>query len=126
MRRRARPPPICAFTATARSRRCRPKRISPSPPDRRRRSTVSRWVLISIRTGRPRSSSRLASLEAAGRLRLTGPGIEREARLGIIGLSPGFWAERAALAPLFPRGLDLIVTCGDLLAAIPRTTLVEV
>jgi alpha-D-ribose 1-methylphosphonate 5-triphosphate synthase subunit PhnH len=68
----------------------------------------------------------VATLEAAGRLRLTGPGIEREARLGIIGLSPGFWAERAALAPLFPRGLDLIVTCGDLLAAIPRTTLVEV
>jgi alpha-D-ribose 1-methylphosphonate 5-triphosphate synthase subunit PhnH len=67
----------------------------------------------------------VASLEAGGRLRLAGPGIEREARLGI-DLSPGFWAERAALAPLFPRGIDLIVTCGEFLAAIPRSTLVEV
>ena len=64
-------------------------------------------------------------LGEAGTLRLTGPGIEDSSRLGITGLKPGFWAERAALAPLFPRGLDLILTCGDRLAALPRTTIIE-
>jgi alpha-D-ribose 1-methylphosphonate 5-triphosphate synthase subunit PhnH len=66
----------------------------------------------------------VARLDAAGPLRLTGPGIEHERHLGIVGIAPGFWAERAALATLFPRGLDLIVTSGDRLAALPRTTIV--
>jgi alpha-D-ribose 1-methylphosphonate 5-triphosphate synthase subunit PhnH len=67
----------------------------------------------------------VTALDQDGGLRLSGPGIEDTARLGVTGLRPGFWAERAALAPLFPRGLDLILTCGDRLAAIPRTTSVE-
>jgi alpha-D-ribose 1-methylphosphonate 5-triphosphate synthase subunit PhnH len=67
----------------------------------------------------------VAGLEADGALRLTGPGIEREMPLAIAGLPSGFWAGRAALAPLFPRGLDLIVACGDRLAAVPRTTSVS-
>ena len=65
------------------------------------------------------------ALDQDGPLRLSGPGIQDEARLGVIGLLSGFWQERAALAPLFPRGLDLILTCGDRLAAIPRTTRIE-
>ena len=67
----------------------------------------------------------VAALGEAGTLRLSGPGIEDRSRLGITGLKPGFWAERAALAPLFPRGIDLILTCGDRLAALPRTTIIE-
>ena len=67
----------------------------------------------------------VASLSADGPLTLSGPGIRERARLGAAGLPDGFWAARAALAPLFPRGLDLILTCGDRLAAVPRTTVIE-
>jgi alpha-D-ribose 1-methylphosphonate 5-triphosphate synthase subunit PhnH len=58
-------------------------------------------------------------LEPAG-ARLTGPGIAGEARLSLPATAP-FRANRA----LFPLGLDLILTCGDRLAAIPRSTFVE-
>ena len=67
----------------------------------------------------------VAALAEAGGLLLTGPGIRATARLRVAGLRAGFWTERAALAPLFPRGLDVILTCGDRLAALPRTTRVE-
>jgi alpha-D-ribose 1-methylphosphonate 5-triphosphate synthase subunit PhnH len=67
----------------------------------------------------------VAALGEPGTLRLSGPGIQKSSHLGITGLKQGFWAERAALAPLFPRGLDLILTCGDRLAALPRTTTIE-
>ena len=67
----------------------------------------------------------VASLTADGPLTLSGPGIRERARLGATGLTADFWAARAALAPLFPRGLDLILTCGDRLAAVPRTTVIE-
>jgi alpha-D-ribose 1-methylphosphonate 5-triphosphate synthase subunit PhnH len=53
---------------------------------------------------------------------LSGPGIADTARLDVSGLPERFWAERALLAELFPRGLDVILTCGRSLAALPRTT----
>lgn len=53
---------------------------------------------------------------------LRGPGIRGDARLGVAGLPARFWAERAALAELFPRGVDLLFVCGDALAAVPRST----
>lgn len=52
--------------------------------------------------------------------RLTGPGIEDEARLSLP--ETGFFAANRAR---FPRGLDLFLCCGDRLAAVPRSTLVE-
>jgi alpha-D-ribose 1-methylphosphonate 5-triphosphate synthase subunit PhnH len=52
--------------------------------------------------------------------RLTGPGIADSARLSL----PDPAAFRAN-ARLFPCGLDVILTCGDRLAALPRTTRVE-
>jgi alpha-D-ribose 1-methylphosphonate 5-triphosphate synthase subunit PhnH len=64
-------------------------------------------------------------LTAGDGLRLTGPGIETEHRLKIAGLPSTFWRERARSQVLFPRGIDLILTDGDRLAALPRTTLVE-
>lgn len=58
-------------------------------------------------------------LDATGP-RLTGPGIQTEARLSL----PETSAFRANAA-LFPLGFDTILTCGDRLAALPRTTNVE-
>lgn len=52
--------------------------------------------------------------------RLTGPGIEREIRLSLPETA-AFQANRA----LFPLGFDTILTCGNRLAALPRSTRVE-
>ncbi|UYV37827.1 phosphonate C-P lyase system protein PhnH [Rhodobacteraceae bacterium D3-12] len=51
---------------------------------------------------------------------LTGPGIERQARLSL----PEIEAFRRNRA-LFPQGLDFYFTSGEALAALPRTTIVE-
>ena len=67
----------------------------------------------------------VADLTADGDLLLSGPGIDGSARLGVTGLPPEFWTRRAALAPLFPCGLDILLTAGDRLAALPRTTVVQ-
>jgi alpha-D-ribose 1-methylphosphonate 5-triphosphate synthase subunit PhnH len=40
----------------------------------------------------------------------------------VTGVPTRFWDERAALAELFPRGLDILFVCGDKLAALPRST----
>lgn len=58
----------------------------------------------------------LPRLEAAG-ARLTGPGIRDAAALSLPEVA-GF----AANAARFPLGLDFILTAGDRLAALPRTT----
>lgn len=63
---------------------------------------------------------RAAAGEAA--LVLRGPGIESEHRLAVGGLDARFWDARAALAPAYPCGVELLLACGDRLAAIPRTT----
>ena len=62
----------------------------------------------------------VAALESGG-MALAGPGIDGEAQLGA-GLPRPFLAECATLRALHPLGLDLILTCGDRLAAVPRTT----
>lgn len=49
--------------------------------------------------------------------RLTGPGIATEAFLSLPDLDALRWN-----AARFPLGLDLLFTCGDRLAALPRTT----
>lgn len=66
-------------------------------------------------------------IEVAGLTRdygalLRGPGIRDETRLGVMGLPERFWTERAALAEVFPRGLDILFVAGDALAALPRST----
>ncbi|MGR3493810.1 phosphonate C-P lyase system protein PhnH [Citreimonas sp.] len=58
------------------------------------------------------------TLEAEG-ARLTGPGIRDAAALSL----PETTAFRANAAR-FPLGLDFVLTCGDRLAALPRTTTV--
>lgn len=62
-----------------------------------------------------------AWLHPAADLRLSGPGIRGEAALQLAGLPGQFWAERAALSDLFPRGVDILFTCGDSLVALPRS-----
>lgn len=64
----------------------------------------------------------VASLTEGLPVRLAGPGIEGERRIAVAGLCAGFWAERARLAELFPRGLDILFTSGAALAALPRST----
>jgi alpha-D-ribose 1-methylphosphonate 5-triphosphate synthase subunit PhnH len=64
-------------------------------------------------------------LEPGAGPRLTGPGIDGETRLEISGLEPSFLGRRAALACLFPRGIDVLFTCGTRIAALPRTTRLE-
>jgi len=49
--------------------------------------------------------------------RLTGPGIRDSARLSLPDRQA--FADNAAL---FPRGLDFLFTCGDRIAALPRST----
>ncbi|WP_104493038.1 phosphonate C-P lyase system protein PhnH [Paracoccus denitrificans] len=79
-----------------------------------------------FRTGEPSYPDRSATLiveldrlEPEG-ARLTGPGIQTEARLSLPEIA-AFRANRA----LFPLGFDCILTCGARLAALPRSTTVE-
>ena len=65
------------------------------------------------------------SLEAGSGWRLTGPGIEREHRLRVVGLPADFAAARAKLAKEFPRGVDIVLCAGSAIAALPRTTRIE-
>lgn len=65
-----------------------------------------------------------AALPGAALLRMKGPGIAAEQSLAVQGLPLAFWRWRQALAPAFPRGVDLLLCCGSRLAAIPRSTLI--
>jgi alpha-D-ribose 1-methylphosphonate 5-triphosphate synthase subunit PhnH len=67
----------------------------------------------------------VAGLAEGGGATLRGPGILGERRLLVSGLPAQFWTERAALAELFPRGLDVLFTSGRRLAALPRSTRVS-
>ncbi|RAI60537.1 phosphonate C-P lyase system protein PhnH [Roseicella frigidaeris] len=64
----------------------------------------------------------VAALAEGEGWRLSGPGIEREHRLRVEGLPPGFAADWAANQARFPQGVDLFLCAGDRLAALPRTT----
>lgn len=91
---------------------------------------LGRWPALApldgYRIGTPeypdRSATLIVELEAlsADGARLTGPGIETEARLTL----PETAALRANRS-LFPLGLDFFFTAGTSLAALPRTTIVE-
>jgi alpha-D-ribose 1-methylphosphonate 5-triphosphate synthase subunit PhnH len=78
-------------------------------------------LLIEVRSLQSQSTSPAATL-----LQLRGPGIESEQTVAVGGLDAAFWQARAALECEYPRGIDLILCCGDALAAIPRTTRVTV
>ncbi|HZT89929.1 MAG TPA: phosphonate C-P lyase system protein PhnH [Stellaceae bacterium] len=67
----------------------------------------------------------VSSLAETGGARLRGPGIRERASLAAGGLPAAFWEQRRGLQELFPRGLDILFTCGSRLAALPRSTIVE-
>lgn len=63
--------------------------------------------------------------ELSPRLRLSVPGLARTTRLAAEGLGRHFWRERMALqAPASPWAVELILICGDHIAAIPRAACV--
>ena len=66
------------------------------------------------------------ALSAGGPCRLSGPGLQDDRRLEAVGLPPGFWDERRLLGKAFPLGLEFIFVCGARLAALPRSTRVDV
>ncbi|GAB4552171.1 MAG: phosphonate C-P lyase system protein PhnH [Rhizobacter sp.] len=66
------------------------------------------------------------ALDRGPGLRLTGPGIEHEQRMGLCGLPLTFWQQRIAMQPLFPRGVDLLLVCGSQLIGVPRSTLITI
>ncbi len=53
---------------------------------------------------------------------LTGPGIQKESRLKVDGLTGNFWPEWKMNHSRYPLGVDVIFTAGKDLAALPRTT----
>jgi alpha-D-ribose 1-methylphosphonate 5-triphosphate synthase subunit PhnH len=59
-------------------------------------------------------------------LTLKGPGIEHVRHLAVRGPPAGFWRARRAMQRHFPRGIDLILCCRDRIAALPRSTQVDV
>jgi len=61
-------------------------------------------------------------LPGAVLLRLQGPGIAVEQTLAVVGPPVSFWAWRRALQREYPRGFELLLTCGDRLATLPRST----
>jgi alpha-D-ribose 1-methylphosphonate 5-triphosphate synthase subunit PhnH len=67
----------------------------------------------------------VAHLAEGGAVVLSGPGIPERRGLTIDGLPRGFRAGWAANHALFPRGIDVLLTCGDRLAGLPRSIALE-
>ncbi|MCX5478847.1 phosphonate C-P lyase system protein PhnH [Kaistia geumhonensis] len=64
----------------------------------------------------------VSALSASGALRLAGPGIDGERRLGVAPWPARLTAELAENRALFPRGVDLVLVAPEAVAALPRTT----
>jgi len=65
------------------------------------------------------------ALEEEGNLTLEGPGIRQQRRVGIAGFDAGWLQQLAENQAGFPCGVDLILTCGNQLMALPRSTRVS-
>ena len=64
--------------------------------------------------------------DATVSMTLTGPGLPAPAALSVSGLPREFWQTRQAARAALPRGGDLVLTCGEQIVALPRTTELEV
>jgi len=60
-----------------------------------------------------------------GAMTLRGPGIKGTQFLNVDGASVAFWDAVRENTGIFPRGIDLILTAGDKIVCLPRTTNVE-
>lgn len=67
----------------------------------------------------------VADLSVGAGWRLTGPGIETDARLAASGMPTGFAAAWRDNGALFPCGIDLFLAASDRVAALPRTVRLE-
>lgn len=67
----------------------------------------------------------VASLSEGGPVTLTGPGIQTRQSLAAAGLPAGFWREWRLNHQRFPLGVDVFLTQGRQICALPRTTRVE-
>ncbi|MGO4327684.1 phosphonate C-P lyase system protein PhnH [Cupriavidus sp. 2TAF22] len=67
----------------------------------------------------------VASLSDGPAVTLRGPGIEHEATLAAQGLPADFWTQWHANQARFPLGVDVLLTSGHALSALPRTTQAE-
>jgi len=65
------------------------------------------------------------TLAAGAGRRLTGPGIAADGWLDADGLPARFWEGLRANHGRFPRGVDVLLTAGTSVVALPRTTRVE-
>lgn len=65
------------------------------------------------------------TLTAGDAWQLTGPGIRDSVRLAAGGFPKGFHRWILDNHELFPRGVDLVFTCGGLISALPRSTRLE-
>lgn len=64
----------------------------------------------------------VAAMDDTRGWRLTGPGIRGETRLHVAGLGAAFAAQWQAMRARYPRGVDVLLTCGTHVAALPRST----
>lgn len=74
------------------------------------------------------STTVICQVSALGRgvpLSLHGPGIEGRTTLAVSGLPNDFCAQWQANGALFPQGVDIILTEGHRLAALPRSVKIE-
>ncbi|MFY2950859.1 phosphonate C-P lyase system protein PhnH [Achromobacter ruhlandii] len=67
----------------------------------------------------------VASLDAGAEVTLTGPGIQSRQALRAAGLPDGFWRDWRINHQRFPLGVDVFLTHGRQLCALPRSTRVE-
>ena len=67
----------------------------------------------------------LSSLTTGPSFRLAGPGLREPVLFRAEGLGAGFASSWRANHALFPRGLDLILCAGNLLAALPRSVMIQ-
>jgi alpha-D-ribose 1-methylphosphonate 5-triphosphate synthase subunit PhnH len=66
----------------------------------------------------------VTGLVAGNGWRLTGPGIQHEHRLSVLGAPANFVAAWAQNQALFPRGVDVLLCAGDSIAALPRSVMI--
>lgn len=64
----------------------------------------------------------VSSLSNATGVKLSGPGLREAMYLDAAGVSADYWRVLQASRARFPLGVDIIFTCGEHIAALPRTT----
>jgi alpha-D-ribose 1-methylphosphonate 5-triphosphate synthase subunit PhnH len=67
----------------------------------------------------------LPALQGGVELEWRGPGIQDVQRVGLVGVPSSFWTQWQANHAAFPRGVDIVFTCGEHAMGLPRTTRVR-